>query len=241
MNDVARPMVFPSSLWPQSSLLARLTEPDRQELLSVGTRAVFPSQHVLIRQGAHEDYAVLLTKGLAKVVVDTENGHEALLAIRVGGDLVGEMASLERKPRAATVISCVKTSARLIPADLFAAFLKRHPHALYEVTRMLSERLRFADEQRVAFAALTAAARVARILVEVAHTYGRCIGGDQWDLGLSLSRPEVASFAGVGLSSAEKSLRRLRDLGVIAQRDRRILITDMPGLRGSAAGFAQNP
>jgi hypothetical protein len=79
MNDVARPMVFPSSLWPQSSLLARLKEPDRQEVLSAGTRAEFPSQHVLIRQGAQEDYAVLLTKGLTKVVVDTENGHEALL------------------------------------------------------------------------------------------------------------------------------------------------------------------
>jgi CRP/FNR family cyclic AMP-dependent transcriptional regulator len=241
VNHIARPMVFPSSLWPQSSLLARLTEPDRQELLNVGTRAVFPSQHVLVRQGAQEDYAVLLTKGLAKVVVDTENGHEALLAIRVGGDLVGEMASLERKPRAATVISCVKTSARLIPADLFAAFLKGHPHVHYEVTRMLSERLRFADEQRAAFAALPAAARVARILVEVAHTYGHCMGDDQWDLGLSLSRAEVASFAGVGLSSAEKSMRRLRDLEVIAQRDRRILITDMSGLRRATAGLAQNP
>jgi CRP/FNR family cyclic AMP-dependent transcriptional regulator len=239
--DESRLKAFPSSLWPRFSLLGRLEQPDRQELLSIGTRAVFPSQHVLIRQGDPENYAVLLTKGLAKVVVDTENGYELLLAIRVGGDLVGEMASLERKPRAATVISCVQTSAHLIPADLFATFLKEHPQVHHEVTRMLSERLRFADDQRVAFAALPATARIARILVEIAHTYGDCTDGDHWDLGLSLNRPEIASFAAVSLSSAEKSLRRLRELGLIRQRARKISITDMAGLRRWAAGLQRNP
>ena len=236
MNDV-RPIALPSSLWPQNSLLARLTEPDRQELLGTGTRAVFPGQHVLIRQGAPEDYTVLLTKGLTKVVVDTENGYSALLAVRVGGDLVGEMASLERKPRSATVISCVKTSAQLIPADLFATFLQEHPLVHHEVSRMLSERLRFADNQRVAFAALPAMARVARILVEIGQTYGYCTDGDQWELGLSLSRPELASFAAVSLSSAEKSLHELRDLSLIGQRERKLVIIDMPGLRRWAAGL----
>jgi CRP/FNR family transcriptional regulator, cyclic AMP receptor protein len=236
VNDV-RPTALPSSLWPQASLLARLTEPDRQELLSIGTRAVFPSQHVLIRQGDPEDYAVLLTKGLTKVVVDTENGYSALLAVRAGGDLVGEMASLERKPRSATVVSCVKTSAQLIPADLFGAFLQEHPRVHHEVSRMLSERLRFADNQRVAFAALPATARVARILVEIAHAYGRCTEGNQWELGLSLSRPEIASFAAVSLSSTEKSLHSLRNLSLIGQHERKILINDMPGLRDWAAGL----
>lgn len=234
MNNAAHATAVPASLWPQSSLLARLTQTDLQELLGVGTRAVFPSQHVLISQGAEEDCVVLLTKGLTKVVVDTENGHEALLAVRVGGDLVGEMATLEGKPRSATVISCVKTSAQLIPAELFAAFLKGHPNVLYEVTRMLSGRLRWANEQRVAFAALPAAARVARILVEVAQTYGHRTSGDQWELGIPLSRAEVASFAGVGLSSAEKCLRRLRDSGAITQRYREIFIDNMTGLRNFA-------
>jgi CRP/FNR family cyclic AMP-dependent transcriptional regulator len=240
MNNKSR-SVIPASLWPRSSLLARLGDSDREELLSAGTRAVFPSGRVLIRQGTDDDYVVLLTKGLTKVVVDTENGHEALLAIRVGGDLIGEMASLETRPRSATVISCVQTSTRLIPADFFAAFLKEHPHVLYAVTRMLSERLRFANEQRVAFASLPAAARVARILVEVARTYGSSADDDQWSLGLSLSNLEIGSFAGVGLSSVEKSLRKLRDLGLIAQRDRPITITDMSGLEGFAAELHPEP
>jgi CRP/FNR family transcriptional regulator, cyclic AMP receptor protein len=237
MRDDARQTALPASLWPRSSLLARLTASDREELLRLGTRATYPSQQVLIRHGDPEDHAVLLTQGFTKVVVDTENGYEALLAIRVGGDLVGEMATLERKPRAATVISCVRTVAHLIPADLFIAFLEGHPGVHREVSRMLSERLRFANEQRVAFAALPAAARVARILTEIAQAYGRNDSDHHWELGLSLNRADLASFAGVSLSSAEKALHGLRELGVLGQRGRDILILDLPALSRAAAGL----
>lgn len=241
MNDRSRGLPVPGSMWPPSSLLARLEEADREELLHIGTRVVFPVQHVVIRHGQREDYAVLLTKGLTKVMVDTENGREALLAIRAGGDLVGEMASLERKPRSATVITCAQTIARLIPADVFHAFLARRPRVLFAITRMLSERLRFANEQRVAFAALTAPARVARILVEVAHTYGRPTDDQHWGLGLALSNREIASFAGVSLSSAEKAMQRLRKSGAVTQGNRRVFIADMPALENASAEIDRNP
>jgi len=241
VNEVASVTSAPASLWPRRSLLARLEESERVELLSLGTRAVFPSQHVLIRQGGEDDYVILLTKGLTKVVVDAENGCEVLLAIRSGGDLVGEMASLEAERRSATVISCVKTATRLIPAEVFATFLRGHPHAHYQVTRMLSQRLRFANDQRVAFAALPALACTARVLVEVANTYGHRAEEGQWNLGLSLSRRDIAAFAGVSLSSAEKSLHRLQESGVIIRRSRSVVITDMPGLRNFAAGHDRKP
>jgi CRP-like cAMP-binding protein len=241
VNELASVTRDPSSLWPQRSFLARLEEPERAGLLGLGTRAVFPDQHVLIRQGGEDDHVILLTKGLTKVVIAAENGCEVLLAIRSGGDLVGEMASLEGENRSATVVSCVKTSARLIPAGVFIAFLSKHPHAHRELTRMLSRRLRFANDQRVAFTALPALARIARILVEVVQTYGHCGEGGECDLGLRLSRFEVASFAAVSLSSAEKSLRRLQESGVITRRSRSLVIGDMPGLRGFAAGLAAKP
>lgn len=241
MNEVASVGAAPASLWPRRSLLAQLQDSERAGLLSLGTRAVFPDKHILIRQGGADDHIVLLTKGLVKVVADAESGCEVLLAIRSGGDLVGEMASLETERRSATVISCVRTATRLIPAEVFAAFLTGHPNAHYEVTRMLSQRLRFANDQRVAFAALPALARIARILVEVAHTYGHRAEAGQWELGLSLSRSDISAFAGVSLSSAEKSLRRLQESGVIIRRSRDVIITDMPGLRNFAAGLDLKP
>jgi CRP-like cAMP-binding protein len=224
--------------WPRGSFLGRLQASQAEELVLLGTRAVFPNRHVLIRQGSSDDHFVLLTKGLVKVVVDTEGGHEALLAVRMGGDLVGEMASLGGQPRSASVVTCVETTARLIPSDLFTGFLKKHPGILYEVTRMLSERLRWANEQRVAFASLPVRVRAARILVEAAQTYGLNGGRDQWNLTIPLTHSEIASFCGISLSSAEKSLRWLEEKGVIARGYGDISITSMPRLR-EIAGYAQ--
>jgi CRP/FNR family cyclic AMP-dependent transcriptional regulator len=226
--------------WPKSSLLGRLTPDEQNRLLAIGTRAVFPDRHVIIRQGVMEDHAVLLTKGLAKVVVDTETGHQALLAVRAGGDLVGEMSFLENMPRSATVISCVTTTAQLIPGRLFLAFLARNPGIQYQVTRMLSERLRWADEQRVALAALPSQARVARIIIEIARTYGHQNGSGQWELGVALNNSELASFASVSLSSAEKSLRALREAGALGRR-RQVIVTDMTALRRFADPNCRNP
>ena len=175
------------------------------------------------------------------MVVDAENGCEVVLAIRSGGDLVGEMASLESERRSATVISCVKTATRLIPAEVFAAFLRGHPHAHYQVTRMLSQRLRFANDQRVAFASFPALARIARILLEVALYMATVPTAANGISASPLAGLDIAAFAGVSLSSAEKSLRRLQESEVITRRSRSVLIADMPGLRNFAAGLDLKP
>jgi CRP/FNR family cyclic AMP-dependent transcriptional regulator len=226
--------------WPESSLLGRLTPADQHVLVSLGRRAVFPAGEVIVRQGANDGHVVLLTKGLAKVLVNTESGHEALLAVRTGGDLIGEVAFPESRPHPATVVTCTKTSAQLIRTKLLAAVLASNPRIHCQVTLMLSERLRWADEQRAVLTALPARARFARVIVEIAGTCGHTTRGGQWELGVPLSHSELASFAGVSLSSAEKTLRELRQQGAVAHR-RRVLVTDMTALRGLAGLSAPKP
>jgi CRP/FNR family transcriptional regulator, cyclic AMP receptor protein len=237
MTDLA---CTPIAAWPGSSLLGRLAPADQRVLTGVGRRAVFPAGRVILRQGAIDHYVVLLTKGLAKVLVIADSGHETLLAVRTGGDLIGEMAFPASRPHPATVVTCAKTSAQLIRTEALAAVLAANPRIHYQVTLMLSERLRWADEQRAVLAALPARARFARIIVEIAGMCGHATHAGQWELGVDLSHSELASFAGISLSSAEKSLRELRQQGAVARR-RRVLVTDMSALRGLAGLSAPNP
>ena len=57
---------------------------------------------VLIREGDPGTAVYLLLAGSVKVTGATDEGG-SLLAIRVGGDLVGELAVLDGRPRVATV------------------------------------------------------------------------------------------------------------------------------------------
>ncbi|MGW6355942.1 cyclic nucleotide-binding domain-containing protein [Streptomyces sp. NPDC055092] len=67
----------------------------------------FDADAVLVRQGMNDRYVLLLLSGLTKVTAVVENGETSLLAVRAGGDTVGEMAAMDGSaPRSATVTAC---------------------------------------------------------------------------------------------------------------------------------------
>jgi CRP-like cAMP-binding protein len=215
-----------------------LPEPARADLLGLGIEKDFPADWTILRQGGDAGeaaYAYLLLAGSVKVL-GNEGGREPLLGIRIGGDLVGEMAVLSGKARSATVSTCAPTSAQRIPGRELRAFLRSCPEVAVEVACMISERLRWANERRVDFAACDATTRVSRVLLTLAETYGRDTG-DGRDLGAPLSREEIASLAGVRLATMEKALRKLAQAGLVRLGYRSIVVIDLGGL-GGAAGRA---
>src|SRR5690348_3412266 len=97
---------------------------------------------VLIQQDAREHHVILLHAGISKVTVLTGEGVEALLGIRVGGDLVGEMSALNDQPRSATVTACTPLTYSVIHRPQLQAFLERQPGAALALVGMVSDRLR---------------------------------------------------------------------------------------------------
>lgn len=231
--------VEPYSNWPPTSLMSRLPGPARDALDQVGVVLDLPPGARVLTQGEHSEHAVVLLSGVVKVVHYTHDGVEVLLAIRVGGDLVGEMGALERAPRSATVVACVPTTIRRVDGETFRRFLAAHPAAAVEVTRMVASRLRWANERRADMTAHTAETRIARVLVELARTYGRQTSRGR-ELGVALTQSEIASMAGVGLATTEKTLRKLAIAGVVRRAYRNVLITDMAEL-SAVARIGENP
>jgi CRP-like cAMP-binding protein len=220
------------SQWPAMTLLGRLSEPARAVLLGLGRRVVFKPGQVILRQGEPGSTVYLLLAGCVKVV-GNEGGREPLLAIRVGGDLVGEMAVLSGRPRSATVSACVATPTRAIPGADLRAFLQNCSEAAIAVAGVISERLQWANERRTDFAALAPGVRVSRVLLTLADAYGRDTSEGR-DLGVPLTQHEIASLAGVKLATAEKALRDLQRSGIVLLRYRCIVVLDLRRLRAAA-------
>src|SRR4051794_1876437 len=72
-------------------------------LVDLGTPRAFRSGERLLAQGEDSSHVVLILAGIVKVTALTGNGRTVLLAIRVAGDAVGELAATDREPRTATV------------------------------------------------------------------------------------------------------------------------------------------
>ncbi|WP_433261766.1 Crp/Fnr family transcriptional regulator [Actinosynnema sp. CS-041913] len=198
--------------------------------MSLGTEVGYRPHQRMMRQGEDHRHVLVVLSGRVKITVTSEFGRDLLVAVRGPGDLLGEMAVLENERRTATVIASGPATARVIKGSELAEFMERHSEACLALAGMLSERLRRLHARCVDMIVCPAPARVARVLADLVRFHGRRTP-EGWSLDVPLTQHELAALAGVALSSVEKALRDLRRNGLLQQRGRRIVITDLAGLR----------
>ncbi len=229
--------------WPTRSLLRRLSSPARKELLDLGTEVRFDADAVLLRQGMNDRHVLVLLSGLTKVTAVVENGETSLLAVRAGGDTVGEMAAIDRRAlRSATVTACGPLTARVLHDGALRALLTRRPEVSMALTVVLADRLRWANRRRLDFRGYPAKLRLARVLVELAASYGTP-QRDGVVIDIRLTQPELATLIGAAETTVHKVLRELREEGLLKTGYCASVIRDLPRLRQLAdlAGEWQQP
>ncbi|SCL29529.1 cAMP-binding domain of CRP or a regulatory subunit of cAMP-dependent protein kinases [Micromonospora inyonensis] len=207
-----------------------LTPSARTALFDLGVRRQVDAGQIVIHEGFRESHLVLLEEGLTKVTANLPDGRTALLALRIGGDLVGEMSALNGEPRSATITTCRPTRYSVIRPDRFKLFLRNHPDAALELAAMVSDRLRWSNRRRIDFTGYGVKERVARVIAEMCRTHGR----QQRDgvvIDVRLTQPELATICGAAETSVHKALRELRGDGLVETDYRRITVRDLPGLQ----------
>ncbi|MEU8822310.1 Crp/Fnr family transcriptional regulator [Streptomyces sp. NPDC048636] len=204
-------------LWPSGTFLSELPQGIRRNMLDLGIRDRFAPGERLMRENERDTHLVLLLSGLVKVTSCLGNGHEALLGIRVPGDVVGEMAALEETPRSATVTACSGTEVRVVSSAELRLFLVHHPEAAVTIYRTCARRLRRANRWRLEFGGFPVKVRLARALVELATAHGRK-GWRGVIVGVDLSQSELAALIGSTKETVHKALAELRRDGVIETR-----------------------
>ena len=223
--------------WSANSLLSSLSQATKAELLSLGTWREFEPGRVLVHENEPTTHVYVLLAGCAKVTATTPEGGFALLAIRAGGELIGELAGLDGQPRSATVTAITTVHARVMPQATFQNFLTRHGDAAVAISRSVGSKLRWATRRRIDFSGSRVRVRLARVLVELAPTYG---WANDEGIEIPLSQPELAAAVGAKEPSVHKVLTEFRRDGLISTGYGRITLLDLPRLR-EAAGTTNDP
>ncbi|MER7504816.1 Crp/Fnr family transcriptional regulator [Nonomuraea pusilla] len=211
------------------TFLRRLQAPVRDKLLDLGVTVRFRAGHTLIRQGDDDRSVFLLLRSVTKVTARAENGVETLLAVRVSGDIVGEMAPLGETERLANVITCGESTVNVIKGPVFLDFLGRHAGAAVALAQLIGDRLRWADQRRLEFAGYSAVICLARLLLTLARHHGvRTREG--LDVGVALTQAELGGLIGAKEATVQKAMRGLRNDGLVRSFQQRIVITDVKAL-----------
>jgi CRP/FNR family transcriptional regulator, cyclic AMP receptor protein len=226
------------AFWPETSFLARLERQVLDELVAGRQGIRFPANQAIITEGEPAGDVFLLLDAVVMVTARFGKGT-ALLAVRVGGDIVGEMAVADGLARSATVTATRHGDlAVAIPGDEFMAVVERHPAASRLLTAQLSRKLRAADRRRTDFTAHKVPQRVARILAELADDYGRPERNRPGTLTLTIgiTQGQLATLVGAGESTVQQVLKELGRQKILNWGYRAVDICDIEALRQFADG-----
>lgn len=217
------------------SLLGGLSADDRDALLSLGRTVALENGATLIREGECSYDVYVLLSGWYKVLATGDSGREVVMAIRTGGDIVGELASLDGQPRIATVRAVGHCETRRIGQSDFRRYLASHPDAALLVTRSVAEKLRSATRRRLELSTSSLPERLARILVELGQSYGLATQ-EGIVVGVALTQTDLAALVGAADPTVHRALTALRRDGVISTKYRKIVIRDLAELHRRAVG-----
>ncbi|GGP36744.1 Crp/Fnr family transcriptional regulator [Streptomyces abikoensis] len=204
-----------------------------RELVSKETWADFRRQsferthrrgEVLLQQGREGTHVLAVLSGLTKVEHTARNGSVNLLAFRGPGELLGELATMGRCGRLASVTALSPCRVAVMHKAAFTKFVSDND--LYPALLGFAQaRLREStpDDAGPGYRLAATLVRVADILVESGDDAGR-------PLALPLKREELANYLDTHRKSVGSQLEGLRRFGVRTRR-LSIVIEDLSALR----------
>lgn len=178
-------------------------------------------------------YGVLT--GRIKISINSSTGKELILGFMEPGDVFGEVALFDGKPRTANAIAMGQSRLLMIPHSRFVPFLEQHPELCLYFLNLLCGRLRSTNQRVEDSAFLGLPARLAKRLLDMAQPSGP--EGDGRDFLIPhLSQQALGQILGASRESVNKQLQIWRKQGWIELDRRQVVIRNPTALERIAMG-----
>jgi CRP-like cAMP-binding protein len=157
-----------------------------------------------------------------------------MLSVRDPGDLLGELAFVDRDPRVATVTALEPVEALVTTGQALRHHLETTPRVAVVLLEIVTRRFRETTLKRAQFGASDTMGRLAARIVELAERYGE-ESPDGIAFSSPISQEDLAAWTGASRAGVAEALRALRELGWIETDRRRLVVRDLDALRARAA------
>lgn len=174
---------------------------------------------IIYHQGDLADSFYYIKKGKATVFMISPDGMEKTLNTASKGELIGEGAFFDRKPRVSSAKAVTASELVIIDKKILFNLIQKHPSLAFDLLEILATRIRLLTTQLDSMTFMQADARIARLLLD-----------DMKDDKVCLTHEEIALTVGVSRITVTKTLSRLSSQGILATHYRGIKILDKSAL-----------
>jgi CRP/FNR family cyclic AMP-dependent transcriptional regulator len=223
-------MTHPEILLKQVPLFRSLRAEDSRHIAALLRKQTLRKGDALFRKGEEGHSLYMITAGKIKIVRQSRDGDEMILAVLSVGDFCGEMALLDGMSRSADAVAVEETHLYGLNRKDFLAYVMNNETAVKAILSALSKRLRKADDFLEDIFFLNVAARLAKKLIELAMSNG-FREGENGPIKLSVTQKDLAGMICATRESVNKELRALREKNLIGLSNNNILIRDLEALQ----------
>jgi CRP/FNR family transcriptional regulator len=179
-----------------------------------------PAQASLFGQGEEAHCLYVICDGYLKLTTGHHHNRQMIVRIAGPGSLLGLYAVLSHGAYEVSAESLTSAQLRPIEHDRFVTFLRGHKEVQARAVQCICQEYRFAlqDACRISLSE-TVAARLGRLLIELAHQIGEHLDEGGFRFPLLLTHEEMASMACTTRETVTRTLGQFRKDGWISIED----------------------
>lgn len=176
---------------------------------------------MIFKQGAKSTHFLFLRKGIIKFNYEDENGKNLILSLNKSPALIGGANLLNAELNLFSVCAVEDCEGCTIDVGLLTSLALGNPVYLFKMLQFITDIFRTSIFNFISLAHKQVNGRIADVLLFLSQNIY-----ESQEFQLSLSRQEVAEFAGCSKENVIHTLRRFHHEGVISLDGKRIRIND---------------
>jgi CRP-like cAMP-binding protein len=213
-----------------------LNSQDLKEICAMARTFRFSKGAVIFQEGESAYGFYIVCQGKVKLAKHSHRGKKQILKLLGPGEVLGEETMFDRDVYTAYARTLEETTLHFIEREPFLDFLRRHPEIALRFIEKLAREIKGFQDKLMEASYEGSLERLARLLLMMARKYG--VETEKGlDVGVELSRQELAELAGISTETAIRMLSRMKERGLITLEGHKIYILDRSGLSELANPF----
>lgn len=234
-NGRIRPRCFECSV-SNSQFFCDLPAADRRELESIKMTRAYPKGSTLFIEGQPAHGVFMLCNGRIKLSTCSRDGRIMIVGVAAPGEVIGLSAVISGIDYEITAEAIEMCYVNFISRDDFLRFLETHPKACLSAARQLGRRYNEAHQKLCAFGmSEPVLVKLAKLILGWSEHISPA--NSPMRLTNSFTHEEIAEMIGTSRETVTRTLREMRERGLVTLKGSDLVIHDLNSLSMTAGRF----
>jgi len=190
----------------------------------------FKKDEIIFFEGEIGNYIYIIKSGKVKMLKMNQNGDEQILNIFKNDDILAEVILFDKENYPATAIALTEVELYSINSKKLSKIFLNHPQITVKVMKVMSSRLRRAQQNIRDFGLKDSKSRLASLLYHLAERHGDR-KENEISISLFLTQKELANMIGTTRETVSRSLKNIEKQNIISTSRKEIVINDLEKLK----------